>query len=116
MNRILLLSILACLTFYACQSDAIPDKPLKIEEGQTKTAGGMEIKVERVLVAYFQDGDVVADQTSVNISIKKDGETLYWNAVWGSVTNVLGHRLTVKDCAFGRADWKSFADILIEKE
>ncbi|OHD54883.1 MAG: hypothetical protein A2Y33_16045 [Spirochaetes bacterium GWF1_51_8] len=116
MKTMLPLSILAILTLNACQSDTVPDKPIKIEEGQTQTAGGMEIKVERVLVAYYQDGDFISDQTSADISINKNGKTIYWNAVYGEVTNVFGYRLTLKFCAIGRTEWKSYADILVEKD
>lgn len=112
----------------SCQSESAPDKPVKtgsaevqpvadkplrVEEGKSISVGGMEIKIERIVEAFFQKETGFSEQTQVAVVITKDGKTVKWDAVYGSVTNVFGYRLKVKDCATGTSDWKSFADFII---
>ncbi|OHD54884.1 MAG: hypothetical protein A2Y33_16050 [Spirochaetes bacterium GWF1_51_8] len=131
MRSFIPLSILAVLTFVACQSETVPDKtglignepakpaadkPFRVEEGQTKIYGGMEIKIERIVEAFFQTEKGFSEQTQVDVTIKKDGKTVNWDAVYGSATNIFGYEIKVKDCATGTSDWRSFADFLFIKK
>jgi len=128
MRFIILVLLVLGGVFMSCQSEAVPnkpkkienveaqpivDKPLRIEEGKSISYGGMEIKIERIVEAFFQTENGFSEQTQVAVSIKKDGKSVKWNAVYGSVTNVFGYKLKVKDCATGTSDWKSFAEFLV---
>lgn len=95
------------------ESHPIENKPLRIEVGKSLNYSGMVIKIESIVEAFFQTENGFSEQTQVAITIKKDGKTVNWNAVYGSVTNVFGYKLEVKDCATGTSDWKSFADFIV---
>jgi hypothetical protein len=95
------------------ESHPAGEKPLRIEEGNSMNYAGMVIKIERIADVFLQSDIGFSEQTHVAVTVKKDGKTVKWDAVYGSVTNVFGYYLKVKYCATGTSDWKSFAEFLV---
>ncbi|NPU99845.1 MAG: hypothetical protein HPY53_00530 [Brevinematales bacterium] len=96
-------------------SDKAPDPnpAVHIVEGQTVNIHGINVKIERIVEAFMQTGNGFSEKTVVNVILKKDSQSVKWEAGYGSVTNLFGYTFKIKYCATGTSDWKSFADFVV---
>ena len=91
-------------------------KKFKIEEGQKLKYDSLSIKLNQIQESFYEKDGIHISVTEYTLELTHENEIKIIDGTYGSEFSFLGYHISVKDCAVGTRDWKSFVEIEIHSE